>query len=40
MLAGAVANSQRTQIAALAVKNRLPAIYYATEFVEDGGLMT
>jgi putative ABC transport system substrate-binding protein len=32
--------SQRTQIADLAVKSRLPAIYYATEFVEDGGLMS
>ena len=31
---------QRTQIADLAVKNRLPAIYYSAEFVEDGGLMT
>ncbi len=39
MLAGAVFTSQRPQLAALAVKNRLPAIYYATEFVEDGGLM-
>src|SRR5713226_5732355 len=32
--------SQRKQIADLAVKNRLPAIYYSVEFVEDGGLMT
>jgi putative tryptophan/tyrosine transport system substrate-binding protein len=32
--------SQRTQIADLAVKNRLPAIYERPEFVEDGGLMT
>jgi putative ABC transport system substrate-binding protein len=40
VLAGPVFTSQRTQLAALAVKNRLPAIYYATEFVEDGGLMT
>ena len=31
---------QRTQIAGLAVKNRLPAIYDRAEFVEDGGLMT
>ena len=30
----------RTQIVELATKNRLPAIYYATEYVEDGGLMT
>jgi putative tryptophan/tyrosine transport system substrate-binding protein len=40
VLAGQVFTSRRTQLAALAVKNRLPAIYYATEFVEDGGLMT
>ena len=40
VLAGSIFTSQRTQLAALAVKNRLPAIYYATEFVEDGGLMT
>jgi putative ABC transport system substrate-binding protein len=29
----------RKQVTDLAVKNRLPAIYYSTEFVEDGGLM-
>ena len=40
VLAGFLFTSQRTQLAALAVKSRLPAIYYATEFVEDGGLMT
>ena len=32
--------SHRTQIADLAAKSRLPAIYYSTEFVEDGGLMS
>ena len=31
--------SHRTQVADLAVKHRLPAIYYAREYVEDGGLM-
>ena len=31
--------SHRTEIANFAAKNRLPAIYYAGEFVEDGGLM-
>jgi ABC-type uncharacterized transport system substrate-binding protein len=36
VLAGPVFTSQRTQLADLAVKSRLPAIYYATEFVEDG----
>jgi putative ABC transport system substrate-binding protein len=40
VLAGGVFTTQRTQLAALAVKSRLPAIYYATDFVEDGGLMT
>ena len=30
----------RKQVADLAVKNRLPAIYYSPEFVEDGGLMS
>ena len=30
----------RAQIVELATRNRLPAIYYATEYVEDGGLMT
>jgi putative ABC transport system substrate-binding protein len=32
--------SQRTEIADLAIENRLPAIYPWPEFVEDGGLMT
>ena len=32
--------SHRTQVVDLAVKSRLPAIYYRSEFVEDGGLMT
>ena len=32
--------SQRTQIADLAVKSRLPAIYFRPEFVEAGGLMS
>jgi ABC-type uncharacterized transport system substrate-binding protein len=32
--------SQRTQIAELAVKSRLPATYPRREFVEDGGLMS
>ena len=40
VLASPVLNSQRTQVVDLAVKNRLPAIYYAPEFVEDGGLMS
>jgi putative tryptophan/tyrosine transport system substrate-binding protein len=32
--------SQRKQLVELAVKSRLPAIYYAPEWVEDGGLMS
>jgi putative tryptophan/tyrosine transport system substrate-binding protein len=35
-----VLNSRRKQIAELAIKSRLPAIYYAPEWVEDGGLMS
>jgi putative tryptophan/tyrosine transport system substrate-binding protein len=31
--------AHRKQVADLAAKNRLPAMYYSTEFVEDGGLM-
>ena len=40
LLPARVASSQRTQIAELAVKSRLPAIYDRSEFVEHGGLMT
>ena len=40
VLTSPFATSQRTQITDLAVKNRLPAIYDRSEFVEDGGLMT
>jgi putative tryptophan/tyrosine transport system substrate-binding protein len=39
-LPSAVLNFQRKQIVDLAIKSRLPTIYYAPEFVEDGGLMT
>jgi len=39
-LGGPILASQRTQIADFAVKNRLPGIYIATEYVEAGGLMT
>src|SRR5215468_3190962 len=38
--AGPVADSHRTQLADLAVKNRLPGIYDRREFVDDGGLMS
>jgi putative ABC transport system substrate-binding protein len=40
VLTGSVFNSHRTQIAELAVKSRFPAIYFRSEFVEDGGLMS
>jgi putative ABC transport system substrate-binding protein len=30
----------RKELADLAARNRLPAIYYSPEFVEDGGLMS
>jgi len=40
VLQGGVFNSQRKQIANLAIKSRLPAIYHAPEWVEDGGLMS
>jgi len=38
-LGNTVLNANRTQVAELAVKSRLPAMYYAAEFVEAGGLM-
>jgi putative ABC transport system substrate-binding protein len=40
LLQSAVLNSQRKQTAELAIKNRLPAIYYAPEFLDVGGLMS
>ena len=40
MVAGFVANLQRKEIGELAVKSRLPAIYYRSDFVEAGGLMS
>lgn len=39
LVAGVVANPNRTQIAKLAVKSRLPAIYSRPDDVEAGGLM-
>jgi putative ABC transport system substrate-binding protein len=39
VLLSPILNSQRRQVIDLAVKNRLPTIYPASEFVEDGGLM-
>jgi putative ABC transport system substrate-binding protein len=40
VLPGSIFNSHRTQIAKLAVKSRLPAIYSHSGYVVDGGLMT
>jgi putative ABC transport system substrate-binding protein len=39
-LTSAVLFSQRTQVADLAVKNRLPLVYGQPEYVENGGLMS
>ena len=38
-LASAILSTQRAQIIELAVKNRLPAMYHNSQFVEAGGLM-
>ncbi|HZJ38737.1 MAG TPA: ABC transporter substrate binding protein, partial [Chthoniobacterales bacterium] len=38
-LTSAILRSQRTQLADLAVKNQLPAIYNDIQFVEAGGLI-
>jgi ABC transporter substrate binding protein len=40
VLTGPFANSQRTQITALAAKHRVPAIFPFPEYVEAGGLMS
>jgi putative tryptophan/tyrosine transport system substrate-binding protein len=40
MVAGFVANLQRKEIGELAVKSRLSTIYYRSDFVEAGGLMS
>ena len=40
LVPGPIANSHRTEIAGLAVKTRLPAMYYQSEYVEAGGLMS
>lgn len=39
VLGSPVINSQRKQVADLAIKSRLPTIYYTLEMVEGGGLM-
>jgi putative ABC transport system substrate-binding protein len=40
VLSGPILMSHRREVADLAIKNRLPAVYYAIEFLEAGGLMT
>jgi len=40
VLASPVLLSHRAPIVELAARNRLPAMYYTPEFVEDGGLMS
>ena len=40
VLASPILESARTQVADLAAKSRLPAIYHVSEFVEAGGLMS
>jgi putative tryptophan/tyrosine transport system substrate-binding protein len=40
VLSSPIVSSQRTQIAQLAIKNRVPIMYQVSESVEDGGLMT
>jgi len=40
MLASPILNSQRKQIADLAVAGRLPVIFFTAEYVGDGGLMS
>jgi putative tryptophan/tyrosine transport system substrate-binding protein len=40
VLSGGIISAQRTHIADLAIKNRLPAIYHEPRYVEAGGLMS
>ena len=40
VLAGTIIIAQRTRIAQMAIKSRLPSIYERREFVEAGGLMS
>jgi putative ABC transport system substrate-binding protein len=40
VLSSPIATSQRTQVAQLAIKNRVPIMYQVSESVEAGGLMT
>jgi len=40
VLTGPVLISQRSQLTRLAIKNRIPSMYYRREYVESGGLMS
>jgi len=40
VLANSATTAHRAEVVEHALKSRLPAIYYTTEFVEDGGLMS
>jgi putative ABC transport system substrate-binding protein len=40
VLPSSILNSHRAQVAELAVKSRLPVIYWQSEWVENGGLMS
>ena len=40
VLPGTVMNQRRKEIVHLAIKNRIPAMYYAAEWAEDGGLIS
>jgi putative ABC transport system substrate-binding protein len=40
LLATPILNSQRKKVLELAANNRLPAIYYSAEWVDEGGLMS
>ena len=40
ILGNPVADLHRARLVTLAAKSRLPAIYYASEFTEAGGLMS
>jgi putative ABC transport system substrate-binding protein len=40
VMTSGIINSQRTQVVELAVKSRVPAIYFWSDFVEAGGLMS
>jgi hypothetical protein len=40
LVPGPIVGAHRTEIAELAIKLRLPAVYHSPVYVEDGGLMS